>query len=43
VRLGGGGTIEAKMRGAITGREHTGALYGTRLLAQIERQPRRRG
>ncbi len=34
----GGGTIEAKMRGAITGREHAGALYGTRLLAEMERQ-----
>ncbi len=34
----GGGTIEAKMRGAVTGREHTGALYGTRLLAEMERQ-----
>ncbi len=34
----GGGTVEAKLRGAITGREHTGALYGTRLLAEMERQ-----
>jgi len=34
----GGGTIEAKLRGAVTGREHTGALYGTRLLAEMERQ-----
>ena len=38
VCLGGGGTIEARMRGAITRREHAGALYGTRLLAEMERQ-----
>jgi len=38
VCLGGGGTIEAKMRGAVTGREHAGALYGTGLLAEMEQQ-----
>ncbi len=38
VCLGSGGTIEAEMRGAVTGREHTGAAYGTKLLAEMERQ-----
>lgn len=38
VCLGGGGTVEAKMRGAITGSEHAGAIFGTRLLAEVERQ-----
>ncbi len=38
VCLGGAGTVEAKMRGAIIGREHPGAINGTALLANLERQ-----
>jgi len=38
VCLGGGGTVEAKMRGATSRQEHPGAVYGTELLSEIERQ-----